>query len=153
MCLILTQIHCRIFNLAHRIRRKTNNLKTEEFFFETNMSLCSMTLEKIKTREGVAGHKKVITKRLLLKNLGETVFINNLLEYLYNAKIRSSEFDCFRAKTVKIFFIFTNLRWKKNIYIYIYIYLVLLLLFFALLVSISYYLRNFVSLLIKFSNM
>ena len=47
-----------------------------------------MRLEKIKTREGVAGHKKVITKRLLLKNLGETVFINNLLEYLYNAKIR-----------------------------------------------------------------
>ena len=122
MCLILTQIHCRIFNLAHRIWRKTNNLKTEEFFFETNMTLCSMRLEKIKTREGVAGHKKVITKRLLLKNLGETVFINNLLEYLYNAKIRSSEFDCFRAKTVKIFFIFTNLRWKY-IYIYIYIYI------------------------------
>ena len=37
-----------------------------------------------------------------------------------------------------------------DVTIYIYIYVVLLLPFFVLLVSISYYLNNFVSLLIKF---
>ena len=62
---------------------------------------------------------------------------------LYTAKIRSSEFGCLRDKMVKNFFIFTNLRWKK-------MYVVLLLPFFVLLVCISYYLQNFVSLLIKF---
>ena len=30
MCLMLTQIHSHNFNLSHRIRRKINNLKTEE---------------------------------------------------------------------------------------------------------------------------
>ena len=34
---------------------------------------------------------------------------------LYTAKIRSSEFGCLRDKMVKNFFIFTNLRWKKNV--------------------------------------
>ena len=43
------------------------------------------------------------------------VLVNNLLEYLDNAKIRSSEFGCFRAKMVKNFD-FYNFKMKKYIY-------------------------------------
>ena len=37
------------FNLTHRIRRKINTLKKEETLFETDMKLCNMRFEKIKT--------------------------------------------------------------------------------------------------------
>ena len=59
MCLILMQIHSYIFNLAHRIRRKTNNLKTEElrknmFIIQSVYTLrqyLSMTLNLLYTEE------------------------------------------------------------------------------------------------------
>ena len=61
------QIHLHIFNLALWIRRKINNLKTEELLFETNMKLCNMRFEKIKIWEGVASHKNVITQDYYFK--------------------------------------------------------------------------------------
>ena len=45
LCLILTQIHSHIFNLAHRIRRKTNNLKTEEI--RKNIFVCLYSVHNI----------------------------------------------------------------------------------------------------------
>ena len=54
MYLILTQFQSYIFNLVHRIRLKINDLKREELLFETNMKLCNMRFEKIKTWEGVS---------------------------------------------------------------------------------------------------
>ena len=67
MYLILTQIQPHIFNLAHRIRRNINTLQKEKTLFETSMKLCNMRFEKIKIWEGVASHKKVITKDYYLK--------------------------------------------------------------------------------------
>ena len=51
---------------------------------------------------------------MLLKNLSERV--NKLNQYLYTAKIYSSEFGFLRAKKVKRIFIFTNLKKKSLIY-------------------------------------
>ena len=141
MYLILAQIHSHIFNLAHRIRIKINISKKEELLFEANMKLYNMRFKKIKIWEGVISHKKVETKYYYLK-LYERVLVNNLVNNLYTAKRLSNEFGCLRAKMEKNFYIFTNLRRKKN--------LVLLLPFFVLLVSVSYYLHHFVSLITKF---
>ena len=120
MCLILVQIHSHIFNLTHRIRRKTNNKKTEELpknifaclFSVHNTISVHVTSTLVHDVINLLHTEELLfeTNRLLLTNLDERVLVNNLLEYLYNAKIRSSDFGCFRAKMVKIFFIFTNLR-------------------------------------------
>ena len=113
MYLILTQIDLHIFDLAHWIRIKINNLETEGLLFETNMKLYNIRFEKIKTWEGVSQSQESHNKILLLKTLGEIVLVNNLLQYFYTATICSSEFCCLRDKMVKSFFIFTNLRGKK----------------------------------------
>ena len=122
MYLILTQIHSHIFNSAHWIRRKINTLKKKKRF----LKLCNMRFENIKIWEGVASHKKVITKGYY-----ERVLVNNLLEYLYTAKILSYEFGCLRPKIVKLFH-FDKFRMKKKKSV------VLLLSFFIVLVFISY---------------
>ena len=93
-------------NSRHRNRVTINNWETGAVLFETNMKLGNMRFEMIKTWEGVASHKKSHNERLLLKNLSERVLFNKLHEYLYTAKIHSSEFDCLRAKKVKRFFIY-----------------------------------------------
>ena len=130
MYLIWTQIHWSIFNLAHCIRRKISTLNTEETLFETNMKLHNMRFENIYFYEGVSQSEESHNKRLLLvKNFGERVLTNNLLEYLYTAEIVSYQFGYLRAKMVKKKIIFTNLRWKRKKYV------VLLLPFFVLLVS------------------
>ena len=103
---------------THRIRVTIDNLETGELLFETNMKLCNMRFKMIKIWEGLASHKKSHNERLLLKNLSERVLFNKLHECLYTAKIYSSEFGCLRAKKIKRFIIFTNLRWK-NLCIYI----------------------------------
>ena len=54
MYLILAQIHSRIFNLEHWIRRKINTLKKEKARFKTNMKLCNMKFEKIQIWEWVS---------------------------------------------------------------------------------------------------
>ena len=70
MYLILAQIHLHNFNLVLWIQRKINTLKKQnkkETLFETNLKLCNMRFEKIKILEGVASHKKVITKDYYFK--------------------------------------------------------------------------------------
>ena len=65
------------------------------------MKLYNMTFKKIKILEGVSQSWESHNERLLLiKNLGERVLVNNLLEYLYTATILSYEFGCLRAKMV-----------------------------------------------------
>ena len=71
-----------------------------------------MRFEKIKSWEWVNHSQERHNKRLLLKALGERVLVNNLLKYMYSAKIVFFEFDFLRAKIVKKNVIFTNLRWK-----------------------------------------
>ena len=102
MYLILAQIHLHILNLVHQIGKKLNTLKKGKTLFETSMKLFNLRFEKIKAWEGVASHKKVITKDLLLKIL--KIRENNFLEYLCTAKILS-------------YFILTNLRWKRTKYV------------------------------------
>ena len=68
-----------------------------------------MRFEKIKIWEGVSQSYESDNERLLLKNLGERVIFNNLLEYLDTAKIRSSEFGCLTAKMGKKTFSFLQI--------------------------------------------
>ena len=77
------------------------------------MKLCNMRFENIKIWEAVRQSKKSHNERVLLQNLGESTLVNNLLEYLYTAKKRSSEFGRLRAKMVKYFFIFHKFIMKK----------------------------------------
>ena len=106
MYLTLSKFGCKF--KTHRIRIKINNLETEELFFETSMKLCNMRFDKIKIWEGVANHKKVITKDYYWK-------ISAKESLSKSPRIHSSEFGCLRAKMGKNFFIFRNLRWKRNI--------------------------------------
>ena len=61
-----------------------------------------MRFENIYFYEGVSQSEESHNKRLLLvKNFGERVLTNNLLEYLYTAEIVSYQFGYLRAKMVK----------------------------------------------------
>ena len=81
------QIHLHIFNLAHWIQRKIDTLKKEETHFETNINLCNKRFDKIKTWEWLSESWESHDEKLLLTSLGESALVNNLLEYLYTAKI------------------------------------------------------------------
>ena len=46
----------------------------------------------------------------MLKTLGKRILVNNLLEYLYTAKILSYEFLYLKGQNCKNFLILANLR-------------------------------------------
>ena len=115
MYLVLTHTDLHIFDLAHWIRIKMNNLETEGLLFETNVKLYNIRFEKIKTWEGVSQSWESHNEILVLKTLGKIVLVNNLLQYFYTAKICSYEFCCLRDKMVKFFFHFHKFKRKKNI--------------------------------------